>query len=275
VILRVGDRTVVGHALDPDLDLSPTRVATAVRSGAVEGSPPIRVLARRPPPVHERVGCVHPDMGLRVRTALAAAGRALGLRVPADAEVERLDARIEEREREVGNLDDRRAAVAEASTSTDRLRETVAETRGRLQARRENDLAREQTATELETAVSELAAVETEAIAARQALTQARLTARERRTELERRLELEDALANARRRARRQLVDRLRDRYAAAVRAAPGCAEPADPFDVDAVTAALAVARIARFEAPVVCAAGRFPDAAAAAAWLDAPVVRL
>ncbi|MFC7155811.1 hypothetical protein ACFQPA_10125 [Halomarina halobia] len=52
-------------------------------------------------------------------------------------------------------------------------------------------------------------------------------------------------------------------------------ADPTDPFAADGVTATLAVLRVGEVRAPVVLACDRFDGAAAAAEWLDAPVLRL
>lgn len=68
-------------------------------------------------------------------------------------------------------------------------------------------------------------------------------------------------------------MDRLRDQYAAALDAVPG-PESSGPFEAPPVTAALAVLRVARTEAPVVLETDRFPDPATAADTLEAPIIR-
>jgi hypothetical protein len=89
-------------------------------------------------------------------------------------------------------------------------------------------------------------------------------------------MHLEDEVANLERRVRSALVDRFRDAYAAAVADVPGgSGDPGDPFDVDPLTAGLAVARVADFDAPVVVVCDRFGSAQAASRWLAAPVVRI
>ncbi len=80
-------------------------------------------------------------------------------------------------------------------------------------------------------------------------------------------------MANERRESRAALADAVRERVDAAVVAVPGTSATR-LADADPVTARLALARVARLDAPVVLAARRFPDAAAAVGWLDAPVLR-
>ena len=281
MICRVGTARYRGRAVDLPADLDPERLARAVRSGEVpagdDGRPRLAVHCRRPAPVHDRVGCITPDTGIRIRTALAAAGRARGLGTPHDPAIRRLEARHERLVppgEATPDLAETRAALAEASAATDRHQERVAAARGRLQARREADLPADPAAEDLEAAAGELAAAETAAVAARQALDRDRDRARAHRERLAERFRVADALANRRRAARAALVERLAGAYAAAVRAAPG-PDPEDPFAADPVTAALAVARVARGTAPVVLAVDRFPDAGAAAAWLGTPVCRV
>ena len=282
MILRVGERHRAGRAVTCRADVSPTRLAAAVRrDSALDGEPPLQVLGRTPGPVHDHVGCVHPGMGLKVRTALAKAGRARGLRTPLDPEIADLRRRIDAID--APEADDARAerrAVARAGAETDRLAEQVAEERGRLAARREagaDGTASEDGESALERAVGDLAAVETEAVAARQDHDRKRAALRSTRDRLADRMSLEDDLANARREARAWLVGQLQDAFEAALRGLPGpeTSPGADPFDVPPVPAALAIARVARPAAPVVVATERFADAEAAAAWLAAPVLRL
>jgi hypothetical protein len=86
-------------------------------------------------------------------------------------------------------------------------------------------------------------------------------------------MRLEDRAANLERAARAHLVEQVETAYTDAVAAVPG-RTPANPFEADGVTAALAIARVAALDAPVVLACDRFESAAAAASWLDAPVIR-
>lgn len=277
MIVRIEDTRLRGRAVRLDESVDSRVVARAVREGeATASGRTITVLAREPHPVHERVGHVYPEMGLRVRTALAEAARARGLSTPLDGEIREVRGRL--RELTVDDVDTaaQRRAVAEASADTDRLRETVAERRGELLARREAGRDTDHVSEEFRDAARALSEAETSAAAARQNLDRRRREARATRDRLERRMALEDDLANLRRRARERLVERLRGAYACGLAAVPGGPDTvADPFDVDPVTAALAVARVADLDGPVVLACDRFPSARAASAWLGAPVVRV
>lgn len=267
-----------GRAVTLPVDADARTVARAVRDGvASDGETSdgtVRVQSRRPYPVHERVGCIHAEMGVRVRTALAGAARARGLSTPLDSEIRACRDRIASLSVEEVSTADERQAVAAASTATERLREEVAEMRGELTARRADDRSEATAVAEqFRESARDLSEAETTAVAARQDLARRRREARAARDTLERRLELEDELANLRREARTHLVEVARDAYVSAVSAVPGASVPTDPFDVDAVTAALAVARVADFDAPVVLACDTFRTARAASAWLDAPVI--
>lgn len=264
--------------------MEPSRVVEAVRSPDAGGEGRIAVDAPPPGPVHDHVGHVHPEMGLRTRTALARAARSRGLEPPCADDLAAARERLAELSVEEGDATPYRRAVAEATAETDRLRERVATVRGKLQAAREHDAEAPDAAADLEAAIRELSEVETTGMAARQQLRRARENARQRRDRRERVRRLEDRVANLEREARAHLVERVADRYAAAVADAPGGEDLADapggenavdPFDADPVTAALATARVAVLSAPVVLACDRFGSAAAASRWLDAPVVRI
>lgn len=249
-------------------------VARAVREGcADDGDREVKIRARQPHGVHERVGCVHPEMGLRIRTALAEAARARGFSTAFDSEIRDCRDRLADLCVADVSTDEEREALAAASEETDRLREEVAERRGELTARRDGDGESGPVAQQFRDAARKLSEAETSATAARQTLRRRRREARDARDRLEQRLELEDDLANLQRRARSRLVDRVESAYESAVTAVPGSESRTDPFDVDAVTAALAIARVADFDAPVVLACDRFDSPQAASAWLGAPVV--
>lgn len=266
-----------GRTVNLSGPVPPEAAARAIREGtaAADGTT-VSVIARRPHAVHERVGCLRPGMGLRVRTALAGAARARGLGTPSDPQLRRLRDRLRALDPERVDTTDERERLAAASADTDRLREAVATARGRLQARRREGLDTETASERLEESATRLSEVETRAAAARQSLDRRRQEARRVRDQLDERLRLEDRVANLERCARRTLVDRVRDAYAAAVADVPrGPADPEDPFDVEALTAGLAVARVADFDAPVVVACERFEDPTAASRWLGAPVLRV
>ncbi len=277
MICDVDETVTCGRAVALDALADPRTVARAVRDGeATDAQTTIRVRARRPHPVHERVGCLHPEMGLHVRTALAEAARARGLSTRFDREIRKLNKRLSNLFIESVETTDERRAVAAASTTTEQLQEEAAEARGELIARREGDGETNAVAAEFREVARDLSEAETTAAAARQNLARRRREARAARDRLERRLELEDDLANRRRQARAALVDRVRGAYESTVARVPGGPESVtDPFDVDAVTAALAVARLAAFDAPVVLGCDRFSTPRAASAWLGAPVIRV
>jgi len=277
VICRVGEAVHRGRAVSLVRQVDPGTVARAVREGTVNGpEATVSVTARTPNRVHERVGCLHPEMGLRVRTALAAAARARGVWTPHDAPLRRARERLAAFDVDGVETADARRQLASARADTDRLRERVAAARGRLEAREELGADTEPARERLEAAARELSEAETTAAAARQSLDRERREARAARDALDERMRLEDEVANLERRARRVLVDRTRDAYAAAVADAPGGpADAADPFAADPLTAGLAVARVADFDAPVVVACDRFSGARAASRWLAAPVVRV
>lgn len=271
---RVGDVVRRGHAVTIDQPVEETAVAAAVRG--TETTDQIAVDGPTPQPVHDHVGYIHPDMGLRTRTALARAARSLGLETPYDEEIratreERASLSVD------GDPETRRAcreAVAGRTAETEKLREDVATLRGKLQAVRANDGETEAITSELEATIKELSEVETDAAAARQRLDRCREAARERRDIRERCRRLDDQVENLRRKARGYLVDQLTDRYAEAVAALEG-AGPADPFEAEPVTAGLAVARVGTLAAPLVLAVDGFGSAEDASEWLDTPVLKV
>lgn len=275
MICRVDGTDYSGRIVTVEESVAPHVLARAVRRGeAVTDGTTVAVRACQPHPVHERVGCLDAGMGLRVRTALAEAARARGLSTALDEQIRATRERLADLTVEGADATDERRAVAAASAETEQLRETVDRLQGELTARRETDTDASATADEFRDAARRLSEAETSTVEARQDLARCRRDARAARDRLERRLALEDDLANLRRRARTRLVERTRDAYARAVEAVPGRPDTvADPFDVDPLTARLAVARVAAFDAPVVLACDRFTDAGAASAWLGAPVI--
>lgn len=287
MILRTDSVVREGRVVDArDLSLDADAVLEAIRTQEAElpDVHPVTIDAPDPEPVHERVGYLRSGMGLRARTALAAAARSRGLDAPQDAAIERVEAELAALDLEPVERAAARKEAAETADETARLRERVAELRGRIQERRDRDADTDDLEPELLEAIRELSEAETEQVAASQRLAGTAETARENRDARERRLRLQDRTANLERAARAHLAETLEAEYAAGVAAVPGSDEggggaageqPADPFAVDGLTAALAVARVADLSAPVVCSCGRFETPAAAAAWLDAPVIRL
>lgn len=274
MIVRVDGRRLEGRAVDlPSRD--PATVAQAV---AGDGRPAVTVEAPDPGPVVERVSPVTSGTTLSIGPALAAAARSRGLSAPQDEAIETV--RTELAALDPDTVDGRaaRRRVAEVDDRERTLHEQVAELRGRLAARREDDDDPADLRRRLRERVAELTEVRTERIAAEEALDRAEQRARAARDDRERRLRLVDRRDNLRRAARDHLVDRLAETFADALRAVPG-PDPGEGFEPrsyrgDGCTAALAVVRLASVSAPVVVACERFADAADAAAALDAPVIR-
>ena len=223
------------------------------------------------PPVYDYCGYVHPGMGLRTRTALAAAARSRGHETAHDDAIADLRERLAELEAAEPALPEARGTVPE--TTVTELREAAATARGRLQARERLNAETTDVERELRETTRTLATRETERIAAEESRHQRREAARAYRDRLARRRRLADRLANRQREARATLVETVSDCYRAALEALPG-PTPTDAFDAPPVAAALAVLRVARTDAPVVVATDRFRHPNAAADWLDAPVVR-
>jgi hypothetical protein len=261
-----------GTAVDLDREATPDpeTVAAAVRDPDDD-----RVDCPTPRRVHEYVGVVDGDTAVPLRAALAAAARSRGERAPRDrrlAEVERRRAALDVDDPEA-DLAAARERVAEAGADEAELREEVARLRG-VAGERDDPGVRER----LREAARRLSEAETERIAAEEALERARVAARAARDARERRLELADRADNLRRAARDHLAEAVYSSFAAACRVVPGEAAPGDApgeYSGDGVTAALAVARVAAIDAPVVLACRRFVDAEAARDTIEAPVIRL
>ena len=274
ITVRIGDTTRQGEVIDLPATASPATLRDAIREDKSEH---IAIDCATPQPVHDHVGYIHTEMGIRTRTALARAGRSRELTTEYDDEIAALDAEITELDGELAAQEcqpasEHRKEIAENRKERATLREAVETARGRLQACREHDLETDAAVAELETAIRELSERETATAAAREQLEQARASKRTRRDRREKRLRLEDRRANLKRAARASLVDQLREEFVTAVAAVPE-ASPDDPFDASPVVTALAVARIAAVDAPVVLDCDRFDSPAAAGDWLDTPIL--
>ncbi|WP_251342186.1 hypothetical protein [Haloplanus halophilus] len=269
--VTVAGRVHEGRAVDLD-GVDATAVVRAVRGAEA----PVGVECPTPGTVHDHVGLLPPSSFDR-RGALAAAARALGHESAAAAALAEARAELAEASAPTVDLREARRRVAEAGTEAERLRERVAELRGRVQARRETGADTTAVEAQLEEATGRLAEAETERIAAEQALDRAEAAAREARDRRERRLELEDRVANLERRVREELAAAVWERFRSAVEAVPGTATAgASPgeYEGDSVTAALGVARVAPLDAPVVVdGLDRFSGAGPAAEALEAPVI--
>lgn len=260
------------------VDCRPLAVDGRALVRAIRGAAsPATVRAPPPTPVHEYVGYVREGVSVSVRAALAAVARRRGATAPQDDELAAVEASLSELDPpEVDLAGPRERLAAAADAEVDRLREEVAARRGALQARDCADAEPRRGDDRLSEAIAELTEAETERAAARQAFERARREARRARDVRRRRLRLQDRAANLRRAAREHLAAGLRAEFVDAVAAAPGEGRvPGAPvtFEGDPVTAALAVARLADYRAPVVVTADRFETPAAAARLLDGPVM--
>ena len=266
--VAVGGTVYEGRAVD----LRARPVDGGALAAAVRGERCLPAVdAPAAPAVYDYCGRVHPAMGLRTRTALAAAARTRGVATPHDDAIADLREQLADLAVNEPSLPPARERVADEEVAA--LRETVAAERGRLQAREQLDADTDAVEQSVREAASELAERETERTAAAESRHQRRERARDYRDRKERRRRLADRLANRRRDARDALVDAVSEKYRRALAAVPG-PTPADPFDAPPVPAALAVLRVADTDAPVVLETDRLGPPDEAAMWLDAPVIR-
>ncbi len=268
--------TFRGRAIDLSGEsTAPKDVVAAVRSNI--GSERISIDCADPGPAHEHVGWITSEMAIRLRPALAAIARSLGMDAPQDGKIAHVEERMCSLDIDDVSLRAERRRVADASGSEIRLRERVAALRGRVQALREVEGSSDNAESELRSVTQELAETETKRIAAEQTLEAARGRQQYARDTREQRLRLRDRKANLERRARRHLVRQVHERFVTAIEAVPGQGRTMTPgtFEGDSVTAALALARVARIRAPVVLASDRFDTAEAAANCLHSPVLQI
>ncbi|GGK59242.1 DUF7856 family protein [Haloarcula sebkhae] len=266
--LRVAGTTYTGAVVD----LRTRNVGGRTIAASIRGQRRFPVVScPEPPAVYAYVGHVHPSMGLRTRTALAAAARSRGYETPQDDAIADRRAQLAELEPPPPELPDPVDPVPESTI--DGLQEAVATHRGRLTARQAVGADDEAARAALRDAATELSERETRRTAARETRELRRERARAYRDTLEKQRRLADELANLRRRARATLVDRCTETFAQAIEAVPGPV-PDSPLDADPVPAALGVLRVARTPAPVVLETDRFRSPTAASDCLDAPVVR-
>jgi len=270
VRVRLDGRERSGRAVD----LAGRGIDSATALSAVRDPDDDRVACPEPGAAHDRVGLVDGSSVPPLAT-LAAVARSLGERAPqADLIAERR-AELEGTPSPTPEVAPARRRLSEVRERLEERRERVAALQGRLRAARDGEPAAEHEAEErLADAVRALSEAETERLAAEEALDRARSDAREARDARERRLELQDRIDNLERDARAELARRVRPPVDAAAVAVPGGRatrfEEADP-----VTARLAAARVADLRAPVVLVRRRFGSVERAAAWLDAPVIRV
>lgn len=269
--IRTEGTELVGQALDlRDVAIEPRRLVEAIR----EPAGPM-VTAAPPGPLHDRVGLLHPELELGFRSALAAAGRSIGLEAPQAAAIADLDRQIEAIDPDTPDLRAARRRAAAAGEDVSSLKDRVERTSGRLEERRAADRSTDDLEAKLADLTRKLTEAETEAIAAREALSRAQAAAASARDQRERRLALVDRRENRRREARNWFLAALAEPFERALSALPIDVEPDPPaaFDGPAFVAALAIARIGAIDAPVVVAEGPFETAIAARAALNTPVV--
>lgn len=246
-------------------------IAKAVRGECVYPA----VDAQPPGSVYDYCGHVHPEMGLRTKTALAAAARSRGHETTHDDTIAELRAELSDLDRAEPTLPRARDPIDDATVAE--RRESAAEVRGRLAAREALGAETAPIEERMRETARTLAECETERAAAVESRRQRRDRAREYRDRQAQRRRLADRLANRQRDARRELLDRIEAQFVAALREVPGVPtdnQPDDPFEAAPVPAALATLRLARTNAPVILEADRFSSPVAAANWLGAPVVR-
>lgn len=265
--LDAGERAV-------DLREHPTEPDPAAVLAAVRDPDDPRVRCPEPGAVHEHVGHLHPELSLDRRGALAAAARSRGASAAVDAELRAARERLRAVTAPAPDVAAARERVAGTDATVEKLRERVARLQGRVRALREAEEDPAEATAELRAAARELAEVETDRVAAEQALSSARAAAREAFDARDRRLRLEDRVANLEREARAELARSVRPAVERALASVPGT-DAGSLSGADDVSAALAVARVASLDAPVVVACDRFADPASAAEWLDARVVRV
>lgn len=233
-----------------------------------------RVACPEPGPLHEHVGFPASDGRLELRSALAAVARSRGASAPQDEAIRATRGELADLEVPAADLRSARRRLADTDDERDRLAERVARLQGRVRARRDGDGSAADAAADLRAAARELAEVETEHAAAAEALDRARGRARTARDVREHRLALRDRLHNRRRAAREHLASAVQPVVDDAI-ADAGWSQASTLEDVGDRTATLALASAGDLSAPVVTTPGPFETAAAAAGWLDVPVVHV
>jgi len=260
----------------PAIDLRPDSLSGEAVLAALDGeSGRLRVDAPDPGPLHRTLGVVDGSRGVD-HAVLAAVARCRG-HVPPQAErIDRLRERLAECNPPAVDRRTARKRLAERREEAERLRERVAELRGRVQACRDGDVDADPPTDERAAATERLLEADTERVAARQRLDRLRSAAERARDQRERRLQLQDRIENREREARRTLAERALPAFGAAVATLPGPPAAADGGPPHGgASGELAAYRCARPSAPVVLATNPFADPASAARWLGAPVLRV
>lgn len=276
IVLNVAGTVRRGRAIDArslDLGLDPQDIVESLRDTEDD-----RLRSPDPGPVHDHVGVIQEGMSISLHAAVAAAARSVDAETPYDAEIERLTEERAAIEIESVSMAEARSELADVTEDVQRLREEVARIGGAVETRRSMDADPTTAEARLEEVAAELAEAETRRIAAEQRYERLQQRAAVQRDRRDRRMELGDRLENRRRAARSYLVEHHYPSFRQAIEAIPGRARPGDrpsAFDGDAVTAALAIARMAEVEAPLVIAVDRFSGAEQVADLLESPVMLL
>ncbi|WP_049969139.1 DUF7856 family protein [Haladaptatus cibarius] len=283
--VRINGETLTGRAIDlREWSVTPIEAVAAVQENVEADDGSLTVDGPEPRPVHKHVGLIEPKLSLAVRPAMASAARSNGLSAPQDEEIAILTKKMNSFDVRDVSLRSKRRRVADASGSETELREQVAALRGRVQTLRETDMDTESAESRLREATQKLSEMETERIAAQQALEQAQKRLHSVRDERAEHLRLRDRKENLERDARKYLAQQIREEFVSAVSAVPrdengerqmtDSARPGQ-FEGDSITAALATARIANIQAPIVLSCGRFETAKSASDCLDTPVLQV
>jgi hypothetical protein len=159
------------------VDLRTRPVDSKELAAAVRGQRRLPAVDTPPaPPVYDYCGHVHPEMGLRTRTALSAAARTLGVETAHDDTIADLREQLAELATDEPSLPPTRERVPDEDVAA--LRETVAAARGRLQARQRLDAETAEAEQTVREAAGTLAERETERTAAEESRRQRRERAR-------------------------------------------------------------------------------------------------
>lgn len=272
----------------------------------------VRVWCPDPGMVHEHVALLAPSSvaSFSLRPALAAAARSRGIVADSMSALESARAALAAVDVPDVDLADARERVAAARRDAASVRADVAAARGVVQARDDADAVDTGTDSHSETprerladAIATASERETAVVAAEQSLARARRRARAARDARSRRLELEDRVGQLERRVRSELVAAVEPPFLDAIRSLRGVGDSetvsidapggrdrergirgredggsvdalgGDDGELDALTAAFAVTRVARVDAPVVLATDWFQHPALASEWLDAPII--
>ncbi len=273
VHVEIGDERRCGQWVDlREFGVDAERLAAVVRGS--ESASKISVHCSEPGPLFERAGTITPDVTVELRPALATVARQRGLESARESELTAVREELAALSPDARDATAARREVASAGDAERKLAERVATLRGRLQERDGSD----ELAARLDDAVTELSEVRTERIAAEERLARDRDRARELRNRRERRLELQDRERNLERAIRADLAAAVYPAFAEVLATVPGPARPGDSaaaFRGDAVTAALALARLSPSTAPIVLGVDRFASSATAARLLGRPVLRV